>query len=67
MFSAQQNERSVQFVNNYVVINSVDEVLTTQGWKFAEQLCVGDILQINDGNMPIKNICVTGNVYTIYI
>ena len=67
MFTASDDERSVKMINDYFVVDSVDEVLTDCGWKFVKHLNIGDKLCVDDTTVSIVNIIIDESKYFLYV
>ena len=67
LFTADTKECQVECHNDYYEVPETDEVETTDGWKFAGQLQIGDTLLTDVGLDIIKNIVYTNKKYFIYI
>ena len=57
-FIADKSEQVVRDDNNKFVVNKWCEVSTSDGWKFADSVQVGDILLVEDDNNKEVNIIV---------
>lgn len=56
MFVASNEEFSVKETNNSFEVVKFQEVLTTDGWKYADKVVVGDRLVSDDGEIIVSRI-----------
>jgi DNA polymerase I-like protein with 3'-5' exonuclease and polymerase domains len=67
LFTADTKEHVVDCTNNYYLVPEADEVETVNGWKYPDQLQIGDSIISTDGVDIIKNIVYKDRKYFIYI
>lgn len=67
LFTADTKEHVVECTDNYYEVSETDEVETTDGWKYAEQLSIGDRLPTTEGQDIVKNIVYVDKKYFVYV
>lgn len=67
LFVAKTENHEAGLKDNYYEIPETDEVETAQGWKFCNELKIGDIIVGKDNQDVIKNIIKQDKLYLLYI
>jgi hypothetical protein len=68
IFKPSLSERNIEIDNNLYIVKNTEEVYTNSGWKLANKLAVGDVLQNSENEFDIvKNIQRQDNYYIIEV
>lgn len=66
LFVAKTENNHIVKSDNYYEVDEIDEVQTTDGWKFCKDIKLGDFLITEDSNDQIKDIKKIDNKYLLY-
>lgn len=67
LFVAKTENHESELTDDYYKIPETDEVETTQGWKFCNELKIGDTIVGEDNQDVIKNIIKQNKNYLLYV
>lgn len=68
LFKASTKNHTVEISeNNYYEIPETDEVQTTDGWKWADDIQIGDILLGDETQEAVVNKVKQGKNYLVYV
>lgn len=66
MFTASDKYEDRDIIDNHIILNSYEEILTTSGWKYAKDLVIGDIISDDIGKLIINTINNENELYYIF-
>lgn len=65
-FKASTDYENKELSNNFIKLKDYEEVETKAGWKFVDDLSIGDKVLSDNNYLTVSTISHNENVYTIW-